>query len=332
MEKLKVKIIAILLIVILTALMIPANVFAANPNMQVVKAENGDYIIYVKEANGKFKFAISDQQGLEAESIELRYVNSVPDGEGNNVALIESSTQESIGDTAYIYIKTDTDNFTGEIDFSQAFDKEKMEQVEGTTNRIETELLTNLEERNEVIDGVQYKETVGGLKIVEQENASYEYVTVKLPDQKYSILKELADKLNTEYESKDMYSKIEFAKEFNTLYEELIDAATEQNIWKPVENMEIRQPIDAQKGDQYVVLLKKVSENEIEYDAKFLVSYREDEEEKIPGRIEKKVVQETAKLPITGDSFILFVVLAVIIIALIIVFIRMKKIQNKGKH
>lgn len=332
MEKLKVKIIAILLIVILTALMIPADVFAANPNMQVVKTENGDYIIYVKEANGEFKFAISDKQGLDAESIELKYINSVQDGEGNYVALIEKSTQDSIGDKAYIYIKTEADNFAGEIDFSQAFDKEKMEQVEGTTNRIKTELLTDLEERNEVIDGVQYKETVGGLKIVEQEDASYEYVTVKLPDQNYSKLKELADKLNTEYESKDMYSKIEFAKEFNTLYEELINDATKQNIWKPVENMEIRQPIDAQKGDQYVVLLKKVAGNEIEYDAKFLVSYREDEEEKIPGRTEKKVVQETAKLPITGDNIILFVVLAVIIIALIIVFIRMKQIQNKGKH
>ena len=40
-------------------------------------------------------------------------------------------------------------------------------------------------------------------------------------------------------------------------------------------------------------------------------------------------VQETAKLPITGDSIVLFVALAVVVIALIIVFARMKKLNKK---
>lgn len=329
MEKLKIKIIAILLIVILTTLIIPANVFATNENIQIVKTENEDYIIYVKNlANVEFKFAIAQNQS--ANDGDLSYIKSIVDGEGNQVAKIEKETYETIKDkTNYIYIKDRTETKTYAMDFSQAFDKAKMKEVETTTNRIATKLLADLEEKNEVVDGIQYKETVGGLKIIDDENADYEYVSVKLPAEKYSTLKELADKLNTEYETKDMYSKIEFAKEFNTLYEELINEATVQGTWKKVDNMVIRQPIDAQNGEQYVVLLKKVAKDGTEkYDAKFMTSYLDTEK---PVE-EEKVVKETAKLPITGDSIILFAVLAVIALALIVVFARIKKLQNKGKH
>ena len=127
-----------------------------------------------------------------------------------------------------------------------------------------------------------------------------------------------------------MYSKIEFIKEFNKKYNSLLASADN---WKTVENMEIRQPADAQKDEEYVVFLRKISnDGSIIDDVKFLKSYRVDEEEKIPGRTEIKTVKETAKLPITGDSLILFSVLGIAVIALIIVFVRMKKLQNKGKN
>ena len=48
-----------------------------------------------------------------------------------------------------------------------------------------------------------------------------------------------------------------------------------------------------------------------------------------PEREEQVAVQRTSKLPITGDSIILFVALAMIVIALIIVFARMKKLNKK---
>ena len=203
--------------------------------------------------------------------------------------------------------------------------------MEQTTRRIPTELLTNLEEQNEVIDGVQYKQTVGGLKITDDQDATYQFISVRLPSEGYSELKELADELNGEaYSNKDMYSKIEFIKEFNKKYNSLLASADN---WKTVENMEIRQPADAQKDEEYVVFLRKISnDGSITDDVKFLKSYRVDEEEKIPGRTEIKTVKETAKLPITGDSLILFSVLGIAVIALIIVFVRMKKLQNKGKN
>lgn len=330
MKGLQVKFMAVVLIGVFLILTIPVNVLAAEADIQVVKTEEDNYIIYVKDLlDTEFKFAIGTKED-EVET-ELDYINSVTDGEGNQVALIEKSKIAS--ENNYIYIKNNEKTIVNAVDFSesftQVFDTEKMKIVETTTNRIKTKLLTNLEEKNEIIDGIKYTETVGGLKIVDEENANYFCKIEKLPAEKYSELKELADKLNNEYESKDMYSKIEFAKEFYNLYEELIN----QEIWEPIEDMEIRQPINSKKDDQYVILLKKVNEDGINtFDVKFMISYREDKEEKIPGSTETKVVQETTKLPITGDSIVLFVILAIIVIALILVFVRMKKLQKEERN
>lgn len=330
MKKLKSKIVAIILITMLSLLIIPTNVFAAtSKEIQTVKTTNGDYVIYVKDliAGDGFRFAISDEEGKDPASIELNYINSVTDGNGNQVAFIESSTVAGKTETNLYIDDTET-----KIDLANALDVANIELVEGITNIIKTELKTNSEQRN--IDGIKYTETVGGLEIADEdrESSTYEYVSVKLPADKYSDLQKLANELNEDngsYESKDMYSKIEFVKEFIKLYEELINLAS----WQPVEEYLIKQPLEAQKGDEYVVLLKKTAQNgEITNDLKIMTSYREDEEEKIPGRTETKTVQETTKLPITGDNITLFAILAIIIIALIIVFTRMKNLQNKGNR
>ena len=328
MKNISSKIVAIILITLLALLIIPTKGFATNENIQIVKT-NEDYIIYVKDiANKEFKFAVADEK-LNSDSIELNFINSVKDSAGNNVALIDETTVQQ---AKYLYVKEGENSSIIELNFKEAIEKSQIAEVEGTTNRIKTELLMNLEERDEEIDGVKYTEKVGGIKIYDDENANYEYVSVKLPAEKYSTLQELVNKLNDEYEEKDMYSKIEFAKEFSKLYNELIQDATKQQAWKKVENMVIRQPIEAQENDRYVVLIKEEKDGAVKYDAKFMISYRAEEEEKIPGRTETKTVQETAKLPVTGDSLILFGLLAVIVIALIFVFVRMKKNQKKGSH
>lgn len=330
MKKLETKMVGIIIIsiMLLTLLIIPTKVLGANEDLQIVQNSNGDYIIYVKDlAKSEFYFAISSNP--DENMMDINDEQPTKDEEGNNVILITAQEYEQIKDnTNYLYIRNadQSDYQIKELNFDDAFDKQKMEQVETTTTRIKTELLTDLEERNEEVDGVQYTETVGGLKITDDQNSTYYYQSVKLPAENYSTLQDLANSLNTEYAEKSMYDKIAFAKEFYTLYEQLITQAQ----WEQVENMEIRQPIEAKQGEQYVVLLRKVAEDGTEnYDVKFMTSYREDEEEKIPGSTQTKVVQETAKLPITGDNIILLVILAVIIIIAIIVFIRMKKLQNE---
>lgn len=326
MKKTTSTIVAIILITSFILLIMPTKIFATNENIQVVKT-NEDYIIYVKNmADREFKFATADEK-LNPESIELNYINSVKDEEGNNVALLEKQAK-------YLYIKEGTNASVIELSFNEKdiITQSEIEEVEKTTNRIKTELLIGLEQRNEEVDGVKYTETVGGIKIDDDTDANYEYVSVKLPAEKYSTLQEYVNTLNNEYENKDMYSKIEFAKQFNKLYNELIQDTTTKKAWIKVENMQIKQPIDAQENDRYVVLIKKEKDGKEEYDAKFLLSYRADKEESIPGRTETKVVKETAKLPVTGENLILFVILAIIVIALIFVFVRMKKIQKKGNH
>ena len=332
MKKFKVKLTGVIIALIIIALLIPTKVLgAANEDLQIVKAEQ-DYIIYVKDlAKTEFDFAISEKP--DADDIDLNYIKSVEDEDGNQVAFVTLEKYDNeLKNNAnnYIYIKTAEGVECKEINFEDAFDKEKMAEVETSTKRIATELVTDIVEKDEEVDGVKVKVTVGGLKITDSDKATYYYSMTKLPADTYTELMELAEKINAEYNTMDMYTRIETAKQFYNLYHEL---EAQQN-WVEVENMTIMQPNDAQKGEQYVVYLKKVDENGTEtVDVKLMTSYREDEEEKIPGRTETRVVQETAKLPITGDSIILFVILAVIILVAIIVFIRMRKLQNKeSKH
>lgn len=327
MKKFELKLTGVVIALIIIALLIPTKVLGADEELQIVKTEQ-DYIIYVKDlAETEFDFAISDKDN--ATEMELNYINSVEDEEGNQIAFVTQTkynNELSTNAHNYLYVKTTEGVEIKEINFEDAFDKAKMEEVETTTKRIETEVVTDIIEKDEEVEGVKVKVTVGGLKIIDTDQATYYYASTKLPAEKYTELMELAEQINSSYNEMDMYERIKTAKQFYNLYNELKGL---QN-WLEVENMTIMQPNDAQKGEQYVVYLKKLDEDGNEtIDVKLMTSYREDEEEKIPGRTETRVVKETAKLPITGDSIILFVVLAAIVIIAIIVFIRMKKLQNK---
>ena len=327
MKKFELKLTGVVIALIIIALLIPTKVLGANEELQIVKTEQ-DYIIYVKKlAKTEFDFAISDKDN--ATEMELNYINSVEDEEGNQVAFVTQTkynNELSTNAHNYLYIKTTEGVEIKEINFDDAFDKAKMEEVETTTKRMETEVVTDIIEKDEEVEGVKVKVTVGGLKIIDTDQATYYYASTKLPAEKYTELMELAEQINSSYNEMDMYERIKTAKQFYNLYNELKEL---QN-WVEVENMTVMQPNDAQKGEQYVVYLKKLDEDGNEtIDVKLMTSYREDEEEKIPGKTETRVVKETAKLPITGDSIILFVVLAAIVIIAIIVFIRMKKLQNK---
>ena len=335
MEKLGTKIlkgiIAMMLVIML--LVIPTYVFGAEANTQnekiqtqIINTAQENYIIYIKGLTDKdFKFSISNN--ANATEMELGYINSVKDEDGNSVVLITEEKLQELGENAkiYLYVKTDTEVLSKGINLKDSFSQSKIKEVENTTKRIETKIETDITKQDKEVNGVKVKVTVGGLKITDKSNADYYYSRTKLPKVEYTELVKLANKINNEYNEMDIYNKIETSKEFYNLYSKLLE---EQN-WKKVENKTIIQPEDAQKDEQYVVYLKKVDENKTEtIDMKIMTSYREDEEEKIPGKTETKVVKETTKLPITGESIILFVILAVIILVAIIVFVRMKKLEG----
>ena len=323
---------AIVLFIML--MLVPMIVLAVTneENIQIIsnteQSKVTEYIVYIQDLMGtNFASAVSNSEGTPEQNLDFV---TAKDGEGNYVAQIDANAVT--GDTTYLYVKYNQDNQEKtdviKLDLSKALDKTDMEYVENTTKRIGTDTVKDLVEIDEEINGVQTKLTVGGLKITDTDNATYQYQLTKVTDNTpYSRLFTLANQLLNEetYNAENMYSKIQLTSEFYTLYNQLIEGAT----WTAVENNEIRQPSDAVEGDQYVVLIRKTAEDgTVTTDAKLMVSdltpYERREDVK-----ETKTVQETAKLPITGDSIVLFVALAMVVIALIIVFARMKKLNKK---
>ena len=98
--------------------------------------------------------------------------------------------------------------------------------------------------------------------------------------------------------------------------------------WKEVTNTTIAQPVYAENGTQYVVLLKKELNGNTTYDAQVLTSKKETSEDEV-----KEIVKTETKseLPVTFDNPILFVILGIAVLAIIIVAIRIKKLSKKNE-
>lgn len=341
MKSFKAKLTILLIAMLVVTMLVPfSSVAAAEGDLQVqlIGTDNDNdgtvdnIVVYVEGLeNEAFDYALANTD--TATEMDLNYINSVQDEEGNQVALI-SEGDLSLTENNYLYIRENDGterNVQLNVNVDEVFTQNKMSEVENTTKRISTEAVEDLSSRQEVIDDITYTYTVGGLKITDDQNATYSYVMVKLPDNNgYSELQSLADELNSGYESKSMYSRIEFANRFYNQYNALIEDAENENSWQSVENMQILQPEDYEQDEheQYVVMLKKVAEDgTTTYDAKFMTT---DNDQNKEFKNQQVSHQETSKLPITGDSIVLFVVLAALVIIAIVVFIRMKKLNKKA--
>ena len=326
MKSFKAKLTILLIAMLVVTMLVPfGSVAAANEGVQIIKEADGDVVIYVDGLETSFEYALSEEAG--ATEMDLNYINSVEDDEGNQVALISASDFAESENN--LYIRTEDETVTYTLDFSDMLTQDKMEEVKNTSNRISTSVLTGIVDRTETIEGKNYTYTVGGLKIEDDANAEYSYQIFKSTDERYSELQSLADELNSDgYDNEPMYTKIELANNFYNLYNELLAEVD----WQPVdESMEIKQPSDATDGEKYIVMLRKVAEDGTTYDAKFMKSnlgIDEGQDEKVEQQ--EVTTQETSKLPITGDSIVLFVVLAALVIIAIVVFIRMKKLNKKA--
>lgn len=324
MKSLKAKLIVLLITMLLFTMLIPfGRVAAANEGVQLIQTTDGNIVVYVDGLEKtEFDYALSDK--ADATEMELNYINSVTDDEGNQVALI---TTEDLAE--YLYIRKSDNTVTTiqlNVDVNTMFTQDKMALVENTTKRIATEEDENLSSREEVRDGITYTYTVGGLKITDDQNATYSYVMVNTSsNEDYNELQNLANGLNDN--SKSMYERIKIANDFYNKYNELISDANIENSWQEVKDMKILQNEDYENEEHYVVLLKKVAEDGTTYDAKFMTTDNRGTES-----LENQVTesQETSKLPITGDSIVLFVVLAALVIIAVVVFIRMKKLNKKA--
>ena len=327
MSKIKKKLISIIVIAIMLAVM-PIVTFATNEKIQIVKIDEEEYILYVEGMEKTdFKYAVSNNP--EENEIDLNFINAVDDDDGNKVVLIDNTTYNALKNkTIYLWIKQQDKNIISaeEVDFTKAFEKSKMIEIEMTTKKIGAEIVENLQEEDRVDEnGVHITVAVGGVKITDKENAIYSYQIVSATGE-YGTLMELAKEIQSEYNNMNMFTKIKTANEFYSLYQKLLDSAQ----WTDVQDMMIRQPKEAKENEEYVIFIKKVENQNITYDVQFLTCH----EVQTPTYEKEKIItQQTSRLPITADNIVLIIVLAVIIVALIFVAIRVKKLNDKtGKN
>ena len=341
MNRINVKLLSVLAIILFIAVIPIAVLAVTNENVSIISTINDEskqeYIIYIKETlEQKFKFAFTTNENPG--EMDLIYINSISDLGKNQVAFLDAETYEKISienKPIFMWAKDENDNLILkgiQIDLTKSITKENINDVETLTKRIEVEIADSEEDtttiRNENIEGVDEIANVGYVKIVENENGStYYYEMTKLPgEEKYNQLMTLVEKIKEEYDEMDMYEKIQIGEQFNKLYSEVTSEAK----WQKVENMTIKQPEESVAGDKYIVLLKKVDKKgTTTMDIQFLTAFDSYKPNVIKEEI---IVQETTKLPITYDSIALFVALGIIVALVIVVFIRIKKLSNQNEE
>ena len=326
-------------IAIILFIILPIKTKAVNENVEIISTNtNNEYMIYIKDyTDKKYKYALSNNEN--AQETELVYINSNLDSEGNQLIFLDAETIEELSNqaqTIYLWAKDENENLILDgiqLDLNNSLNKQEIASIELITKRIPVEISDTKEKvdaidpiRQEEINGVDEIIKVGYVEITDSETATYYYQMVKVSDStEFTTLMEYAERLNSEYANLNIYDKIQFCKEFYNIYSKLADEAE----WQAVENMTINQPEESVEGDEYVLLLRKVDGEEETIDAQFLTAYDDYEPNVITEQI---VTQETAKLPITSDSIVLFVILGIVVIALVVIFIRIKIVSKKDEN
>lgn len=312
MKNSKLKILLMVVIIGIFTVGMPIFTYAANENAVVVKQENNSHIIYVKGYLDKeFQFAFSDSKDVEP--AETEFVSSAKDtanGE-NNIAYTTATTTGK-----YLWVKTDAKVENFEIDLTDNILKSELENLNNVSKEIPVELKQEqvVNEVNE--SGTKITETVGVAKLVKSlSNGQYQLVprTTTTDTENLFALAELLEK----NKFTDKYTEIKANKEFLDLKTKL-EAELKREDWKKIENDTIKQPKEAQDGEQYILWLKGDNENDVH----FLTSFRKEDEE----FIEKEI---RTKLPYTYDNNTMLVVLAVVIVAIVIVAIRIVVLKKK---
>lgn len=313
MKTSKLKILLMIVIIGILTVGMPIIAYGTNENAVVVKQSESEYIIYLKGYLDKeFKFAFSDNK--EASEETLTYTNSAKDtadGE-NNIAYCNTE----LAAKKYMFVKTDAKTEIFEIDVNDNITKAELENL----NTISKNIPIKLEQEqivNEVNEnGTKVTETVGVAKLADNRtDGKYQLIARKknTDTENFFALAELLEKK----QFTDKYTEIKASKEFVDLKEKLQGNLSSEE-WKNIENNTIKQPNDAQTGDQYILWLKAENDNDVH----FLTSYRNYDEE----IVEKEI---KTVLPYTYDNNTLLVVLGIVIIAIIAVSVRIAILKKK---
>ena len=341
MNRISVKLLSVLAIILFIAVIPIAVLAVTNENVSIISTINNEskqeYIIYIKgtlDQNFKYAFTTNANPG----EMDLTYINSISDLGKNQVAFLDAETYEKISienKPIFMWAKDEDENLILkgiQLDFAKSLTEENIDNVETLTKRIEVEIADSEEDtttiRNENIEGVDEIANVGHVKILDNEKgAAYYYEMTKLSGEgKHYQLMTLVEKIKEEYDEMDMYEKVQIGEQFNKLYSEVTSDAK----WQKVDDMTVKQPEESEQGNKYIVLLKKVDKKgTTTMDIQFLTAF----DSYKPNVVKEEIItQETTKLPITYDSIALFVILGIIVALVIVVFIRIKKLSNQNEE
>ena len=313
-------IIAILFISILGMIY---TVNGANENIQIIKKSGNEYLIYISEhMDSQFEFAFSKDQGADKET--LGYKSSILDStsEKNDVAYIDNSLYTTyFSGKTYFWARDLSGKYFAEkveVDLSKAIEESNVNLINNLTKIIKVDTKNTIT-TSEVVNEVKVTKTVGKVDVLE-EGTTY-YQLVKLPaSEDYNEFMKTAEKIANDKIENNMYAKLEVANKFSNYYNRLVPDIDDAN-WIKVNNNTILQPEESHNGEQYILWLKTENNRENKIDVQFLTCFEDYKPEVISEKI-------TTKLPVTYDNPILFIILAVLVVAFVVVLILRYKTEK----
>ena len=329
MKNSKIKLVALLSLVLMLLSIFTMPAQAGTNEKIILKKANDEFLIYYKEiCNEEFEFAFSlDPKEEEDNLIFTKSAKDQLTETALNVAYVDEylfTNYFNSDKPTYIWVRNNEGKMLVSADLvnlDEAILEETVELVNTTTKRIKTHIETT-EPKTEIVDGVETTVTTGKLVLDNKEN-KYSYELIKVAnnadaEELFNSVEKLQnnEKLGT-------YENLTFASKFYDLYNKLMPKTAD---WTKVDDSEILQPENTLEGEKYIVYLK---DEQGVVDVQFLTSVYKVEE---GVKEETETITETVKLPVTFDSgSILFIILAVIVLALVIVTIVRVKANKKDE-
>lgn len=317
----------IAIVIFVTLLTCATSIFATNEEIQILKKSDKEYMLYLEgNLSDAFEFAFSNAK--EADKEALMYKNSATDtaeAGANYIAYVDEELYNTyFTKPTYIWVRAMDGTYIAEsvlVDLADVMTDAEVELANTITKRIDVDTTQTFDKPAEMVDGVKQTKTVGKVEVKEKGNTYYQLVKVPTNGDYYDFMK-IAEKIANNKVKDNMYSKLETAKQFSNLYEKLLPDVNDTK-WALVEDNQILQPEEAKQGEQYILWLKNKQDNKTELDAQFLTCF----EDYKPEVISEKIV---TKLPVTADDPTLFIILAALVVALVVV-ITIRRVAGKTR-
>ncbi len=313
------KLISVIITIIMALVTMPTFVSATDTLADaIILQKSGEKIVYVKDmSNVDYKYALTNEDNESG----LVYMACMKDSKGENVALIEGEETYK-----YMFLQNESETYKIELDSIKVITEDEIKDIEKLTQKIAVES-SQSDSNISKEDGTTVTTTTG--KIVIKDEGTYQYQMLEIVDKNNSTDKldetavELYSQLSKLSEATKMYDKLLAEVTIRDDYNKLLEDAK----WEDAKNKEIPQPKDSQEGEKYVVLIQEVKDGKtVRTDVQFMTCAREDDsgvEE--TNTTQTKTIEKKTKLPVTGENLVLYIIFGVVILAIIILAVRIKK-------